>query len=593
MRRGRLTTVLIALLGLGLLALAASRIERISQLRRELEIENVNPLQDTQIASELRLPTVALFTFRSLAINYLWIRADNLKQEGQYFDALHLARMICTLQPNLASVWDFQSWNMAYNISVALPNGPERWNWVKNGFELIRDQGLVHNPRNPELHRSLALIFQHKIGGITDDMHRYYKERLAFEMMKLFGAGPTTNEQLVTLAAAPDDWDLLRQKPSIAKLVTALKDAEPDFASDELMFAGLLDLEFRPRDFSPTLHQVIADFARTDTLAELLAFIRADKLRHQWKMDPNLMLDINSKYGPVDYEQESQHSSLDWRLPFTHAIYWAVRGMQFTGKSRSFAELNLNRAVYHSLQDLFHYGHLQVFTAVPPPQATERQAGQELVDTESDVQVRVFLSQDLRMLPIAYQATLDLIKYYEDVGQEVPGGVDSGSINLARAGVRDLYLAGHRKMAQKYYRELHRRQPNNPEYQGSLETFVKARIKQDIEEITPRDASDLILSILRDSYARYAIGDDENAAINESHVRQIYQAYNAEFVETGNRVRLLDFSKMLWLAMQQLFDAPTVDPNIKGLLLRRLQIDKPQMYERVVAELRKKQEASK
>ena len=585
MPKGRLTSIILVLLSLALLAAAASRIGRINRLRTELELQSSNPLEDRQFTAGLRIPTIALFTFRSLAINYLWIRADNLKNEGQYFDALHLTRMICALQPNLASVWSYQAWNMAYNISVAMQNGPERWQWVKNGFELIRDQGLAYNPYSGELYHQLAWIFSHKIGGIADDRHRYYKERLAYEMMRLLGRDNTTNDRLRALAQAPTDWNELSKDPAIPKLLEAVRKAAPQLDTDAKVFAALLDMEFAPMDFPPQLHQVVADFARTDAFRKLHLFIRADELRNTWKLDPNQMIEINNDYGPIDYENTDRHLSLDWRSPFTHAIYWAKQGLRLSKRDKPITKLNLHRIVYHSLQDMFHYGHLQVFTVAPPPEATDRQPGQEIVETHQEPDVRVFVSQDLRMFPIAYQATLDLIDSYESEGKRVAGGVVDGSINLCRAGVVNLYLAGHVKMARKYYAELSRRQPDNADYQLRLEKFVESEFRKQIQELSPREASEYIKAMLTESYARSAIGDDENAAIRQKYAEQIHAAFNAEFTEPGDRVRILSMPQMKWLAMKNLFDDPAVDPNIKGLLLRKLQIENPQMYERVITEL--------
>ncbi|MHC4284291.1 MAG: hypothetical protein ACYSWZ_15160 [Planctomycetota bacterium] len=58
--------------------------------------ENVPP--------SLAFATVATGAFRGLLVDVLWIRADNLKEEGQFFDAKQLAEWITILQPRFASV---------------------------------------------------------------------------------------------------------------------------------------------------------------------------------------------------------------------------------------------------------------------------------------------------------------------------------------------------------------------------------------------------------------------------------------------------------------------------------------------------------
>ncbi len=119
----------------------------------------------------------SLGSFRGVAVNFMWQRAERLKQEGKYFEANNLAEMITTLQPRYPEAWNFHGWNMAYNISVKCKTAEERWDWVQKGMNLIRDRGIPNNPNAVVLYRSLGWILGHKMAGQTDDMQWYYKER--------------------------------------------------------------------------------------------------------------------------------------------------------------------------------------------------------------------------------------------------------------------------------------------------------------------------------------------------------------------------------------------------------------------------------
>src|SRR5512137_1573847 len=177
--RDRIIIVFCILLGGAMLMLASARIVPIQKARKEMKLVQNEPLENAP--PSLAFATVAMGAFRGLVVDILWIRADNLKEQGQYFDAKQLAEWITTLQPRFASVWEFQAWNMAYNISVAIPASrpDQRWQWVKNGYELLRDKGIPLNPKSLQLYRELGRIFQHKMGGITDDVHKFYKIELA------------------------------------------------------------------------------------------------------------------------------------------------------------------------------------------------------------------------------------------------------------------------------------------------------------------------------------------------------------------------------------------------------------------------------
>ena len=177
--RDIITCIVCAVLGVALLFAASTRLDSIHDARVEMELVSNEPLENAP--PSLAFATVAMGAFRGLVVDILWMRADKLKEEGQFFDAKQLAEWITVLQPRFAQVWDFHGWNMAYNISVAIPASQweERWRWVRNGYELLRDKGIEKNPHSILLYRSLAWIYQHKIGGVTDDCHKHYKRELA------------------------------------------------------------------------------------------------------------------------------------------------------------------------------------------------------------------------------------------------------------------------------------------------------------------------------------------------------------------------------------------------------------------------------
>ena len=584
MKNNRFITLVFILLALVLLALAASRLSPLDSSRRELGLDYEEPLKGSEIAGELRIPTVAMFTFRSLILDYLWIRADNLKNDGQYFDALHLSRLICALQPNLASVWDFQAWNMAYNISVAMPTFPERWNWVRAGFELLRDEGLKYNPGNEKIYHSLVMIFQHKMGAISDDAHYYYKLRLATEMMPILGVGNGTNEELAALAGVDRSWDKYRSKnPDLAALADKLVEIEPKFDNDKDMLKGVAEQGLQ--GCVPEVLEILGN-AADSAVRKLEFYVRSGQLRDTWKMDPNTMIEINNKFGPVDLRDGTTRGNIDWRLPYAHGLYWAYVGIKAVEAKKSYHPVRLERGFYHNLQNFFHYGQLNIYQSAPPV-ATEREEGQEILRRPDQVGLRAFVSQDLTMFPVAYQATKDLISSYEGTDERVPGGFQVGSMNLGRNGVVDLFLAGHEKMARNYYNDLRSREPENPEFQVPIEKFVQGYLREEIASITPKQASNFIKSGLRDSFWRYAVGDIQNSRIREEFARLVHKKFNEEFDDVeGDRTSLPDFAEMRWLAMMEFLGDDAVDPYVKGQFIARLEIEYPEIHKRVMEKIK-------
>ena len=158
--------------------------ESLLGLRKQYRLDQADPLENSPPL--VAFTTVAIGGFRGILADMLWIRASALQDEGKYFELVQLADWITKLEPRLADVWAFQAWNLAYNISVFFNAPEDRWRWVRSGIELLRDEGLRYNPGNASLCRELGWMFQHKIGATYDEMHIFYKQAWAREMMALF-----------------------------------------------------------------------------------------------------------------------------------------------------------------------------------------------------------------------------------------------------------------------------------------------------------------------------------------------------------------------------------------------------------------------
>ena len=166
-----------------------------------VETSERKSLRYTDNADENMPPFIALGTaigaFRGLIVDYLWIKANMMIEQGQYYQVMEDADLITKLQPRFAPVWVFHGHNMAYNISVSTNTPEERWDWVKAGIDLVRNKGLRYNPNDLELHKELSFWMGHKVGGVSDDAHLYYKQRWAAEWHDLLGEPPMAVEDRV------------------------------------------------------------------------------------------------------------------------------------------------------------------------------------------------------------------------------------------------------------------------------------------------------------------------------------------------------------------------------------------------------------
>ena len=575
--RNTIICLVCIVLAAALLITAGMQLDYINSQRQKMRLISNEPLENAP--PSLAFATVAMGAFRGLVVDILWLRADRLKEQGQFFDAKQLAEWITTLQPRFASVWEFQAWNMAYNISVAIPASQpqERWRWVKNGYELLRDHGIVLNPKSIGLYRELAKIFQDKIGSVRDDVHKYYKLQLATGMEPLLGAAD--NQYFKALAEAPTDWQQIIKDANVVPIITALKSADKAFADDDKFVSNYLSLRQNPARFKPEAFRAIDDFRGTAALRKLDIFAKAYHLRKVWKLDPVLMQQLNQNHGPIDWNDPNTPLPLDWRHPDSHAIYWAVKGLQKAGKEDfSTAEINTDRIVNHSLQNLFRNGRMFVYDV---PAQTPFDSSSQTPQTPTK---EVFLRSDLRMFDAYNSSALARIKKYEELGLEKTktGSLQSlkdGHRNMLKNAIFSFYQVGHMQQAQKIYKKMRQLYPSD-EFKVPMLIFVRNRLREELTNITVTNAQEIVQMMLRESYFRYAVRDDDEAFGREKMAKEIHNHYQSAYLDE-NRIDLPDFKLMRYFALLDFFNDYQYPLNMRRNLLARIKIERPELAEQL------------
>jgi hypothetical protein len=573
--------LLCIVLAIVLFIAAGVQLDPINRQRQDMGLM-INTPKD--IPPSLAFATIATGAFRGLVVDALWMRADKLKDEGQFFDARQLAEWITILQPRFASVWEFQAWNMAYNISVAIPatQPDQRWRWVRNGYELLRDEAISkYKLKNITIYRELARIFQHKIGGVSDDAHKYYKLQLALSMEPLLASednqlGPDDNRYFDALAKAPVSWQEIISDPNVASLVKALKSADSTFSNDDEFVSHYLSLRQNSSGFKPEAGRAIDDFRGSDALKKFDIFAKAYQLRKVWKLDPVLMRDLNKTYGPIDFTDPNTHLPLDWRHPDTHAIYWGVMGLQMAAQNESrkldIAETNTDRIVGHSLQNLFRYGKMFIRDMkldIPVKGSQEK---------KTQIFKEVFLRPDLRMFDPYNKSVLAILeKYKDDRGTYV--SLQNGHRNMLKNAVFSFYQSGHKKKAQQIYNEL-RKLYDYPEFKVPLIEFAHNRFLEELKNIGINDAKEQVVMLLRESYFLYAIRDDDTAAGRENMAKEIHDYYQRKYLDE-NRIDLPDFSFLQYSALMDFLDDTGYVPNLRLSLLSRIEIERPDLAKKL------------
>jgi hypothetical protein len=435
---------------IGLGAAAILLLVAVSFCQRQLNQQRTNPemglMRVTDLGSNappmLAFTTVALGGFRGLIANSLWIRANDLQNDGKYFEMVQLADWITKLEPTFAQVWLMQGWNMAYNISVKFSDYGDRWRWVQRGIELLRDEGLKYCPREALVYRELAWFFQHKMGQTLDDAHLYYKEAWATEMTSVLGSG----------------------RPNFAELLNP----------------------------------------QTEEAKQ-----RVKLLREKYKMDPQLMKEVDETYGP-----------LEWRFPEAHAIYWASKGLK---ESKKKDLITLRRVIYQSEAMMVIRGQL-------------------------------YSVQPLRYGP-DFAKVDQAVKAYEKMveeSDELKDAIKTAQRNFLKEIVFLLYTHNRQQKAAEMFTYLKTKFPASVPPGQPLDEYALTRLTGSLKDMTSDKARAVVQGLIGQYYQNLIMGDEDRATAMLLMGQKMWKIYEARTVREA--IRLDPFKEMMNQVLNQLLD---------------------------------------
>ena len=100
---------------------------------------------------------------RGVAANYLWVRAEDLQKNHRWAELAVEVDRIIKLQPHFVSVWRFQSWNLAYNVSSEWDQVNDKYYWIREGIRFAQ-RGTDVNRHEETLSWWTGWCYFHKIG---------------------------------------------------------------------------------------------------------------------------------------------------------------------------------------------------------------------------------------------------------------------------------------------------------------------------------------------------------------------------------------------------------------------------------------------
>ena len=540
-----------------------------------LRVSDEHSLRYTDVSIDGAPPIVALGTaigaLRGIIVDYLWIKTNMQKEKGLFYEAMADASLITKLQPRFGDVWAFQGHNMAYNISVMTDTPRERWEWVRAGIDLVRDEGLRYNPNDLILHKEIAFWFAHKIDGVSDDAHLYYKREFARAWQFLLGVPPGSyQERIAWIAAikdAPDSIEELELKfPAVKDLVDQLKASLSGFdgkfqfglnrdflvnlgrwqSVQSSRYAKLLGLEATFLKNDPVysaFNSVLSTDQSKSALELFLPFLRKKVLQEAFNMDPALMWEYTRDFGPFD-----------WRHPQSHAFYWARKGATTAAKRTTNDEdiykvLNNDRINIQAMQALSRTGlmHYDPFSNDNPGRLN-----------------------DPRWIKSIDKYFGDL--YRKHFGTRGGGGDSFCDFyqNFMSQAVRELYRFGDYEGAQLILTKLDNLFgrggliPNN-KYEANLETFVQNTTYGEYAAAPDVARSD-VYSVLTRGFREGLLFDRpkvlEDAVKFAKDLTEYFQGNQyADFVNKFGERRMADLIGNLRTSVQDVFANVLIDPS--------------------------------
>lgn len=114
---------------------------------------------------------------RGLAQAILWYQAEEKKKRHEWNKLDLLVNTITKLQPHSPSPWVYQSWNIAYNVSVESDRVRDKFYYIAKGIQLLA-KGVRLNKDQPDMRYMLGFYYQNKF-GVADETNSF---RSLFQM---------------------------------------------------------------------------------------------------------------------------------------------------------------------------------------------------------------------------------------------------------------------------------------------------------------------------------------------------------------------------------------------------------------------------
>jgi hypothetical protein len=217
---------------------------------------------------------------------------------------------------------------------------------------------------------------------------------------------------------------------------------------------------------------------------------KAKELREHYKMDPAIMQEIDRKYGP-----------LEWRLPESHAIYWAFIGLR---KAKGEEIMMLRRHIYQSMQLAVIRGSF----------------------IEDKLTGGFNLGPNLGMSANANASYEEMMRLEAD--KSMVQNIATGHKNFLRRLPYYLYLFARIPEAGYWFDYLKQKYPDAVRPGMTLEDYVISRVTEVASETNRDQSKTAIDGLLTSAFIESATGDADRAINYERLAGAIWTRHQSE-----------------------------------------------------------------
>lgn len=230
---------------------------------------------------------------------------------------------------------------------------------------------------------------------------------------------------------------------------------------------------------------------------------RARNLIDRYKLDPALMKVVDETYGP-----------LEWRLPETHAIYWATRGLR-EGRGAGDVRM-LRRNIFQPMMMAFHRGRL----------------------VTNNFTQRIQFGPNLDMVDNASRAYLDQVKAEEEEGMR--DSFARAHRNFLKDAVYFLYTHNRLPDARRWFefcRQTYGTNSNIPP-DWTLDDYALSRIEEDVGETSRDRIKAIVEGTIEAAYGNLVAGDSDQAQGLMLFAEKVHSNFQARTTHKSAKVRL-------------------------------------------------------